>query len=165
RALAMTRTVTSSWISRIWSGSAIRATPPSARMSAGTRSSAITATAPASSAIFACSASTTSMITPPFSISARPLLTRMVPTSAIVKSLAGEKRGHLVAKAVTRLHEDEVATGRQEHRPLVRDRGEVGRAGRPGDEVVLARDHERSGRDLGQAGTEVEGREDLRSEE
>ena len=37
-------------------GSLMRATPPSRRMSAGTRSSAITAAAPASSAIFACSA-------------------------------------------------------------------------------------------------------------
>src|SRR5262249_521751 len=54
----------------------IRATPPSARMSAGTRSKAITATAPASSAILACAASVTSMITPPFSISARPTLRR-----------------------------------------------------------------------------------------
>ena len=43
-------------ISSIMSGSLIRATPPWARMSAGTRSSAITATAPASSAIFAWSA-------------------------------------------------------------------------------------------------------------
>ena len=57
----------------------MRATPPSARMSAGTRSSAITAQAPACSAIRACSASVTSMITPPLSISARPLLTRKVP--------------------------------------------------------------------------------------
>ena len=62
-------------------GSAIRATPPAARMSAGTRSSAMTATAPASSAIFACSALTTSMMTPPLSISARPVFTRSVPTS------------------------------------------------------------------------------------
>src|SRR5205085_11366201 len=87
RALAMTGTVTASWISRILSGSAIRATPPSRRMSAGTRSSAMTATAPASSAIRACSAVVTSMITPPFSISARPLFTRIVPislTSAIL---------------------------------------------------------------------------------
>src|SRR2546421_8459389 len=83
RALAMTGMVTASWISRILSGSAIRATPPSRRMSAGTRSSAITATAPASSAIRACSAVVTSMITPPFSISARPLLTRIVPSSRI----------------------------------------------------------------------------------
>ena len=37
----------------IMSGSLIRETPPCARMSAGTRSSAMTATAPASSAIFA----------------------------------------------------------------------------------------------------------------
>ena len=46
----------------------MRATPPAARMSAGTRSSAITATAPASSAILACSGVTTSMMTPPLSI-------------------------------------------------------------------------------------------------
>ena len=54
----------------------MRATPPSRRMSAGTRSSAMTAAAPAASAIFAWSALTTSMMTPPFSISARPTLTR-----------------------------------------------------------------------------------------
>src|SRR6266542_2544251 len=68
-------------ISAILVGSAMRATPPSARMSAGTRSSAMTATAPASSAIFACSAVVTSMITPPLSISASPVLTRSVPVS------------------------------------------------------------------------------------
>src|SRR5689334_24200112 len=65
-------------------------------MSAGTRSSAITATAPASSATFACSALTTSMITPPLSISARPLLTRMVPVSCICPMLPG---GLLPARA------------------------------------------------------------------
>src|SRR5699024_1703325 len=43
--------------------------------------SAITATAPASSAILACSGVTTSMITPPLSISAIPRLTRAVPTA------------------------------------------------------------------------------------
>src|SRR6476469_248963 len=88
RAFAITGIVTVSWISRTLSGSAIRATPPSARRSAGTRSSAITATAPASSAIFACSAVVTSMITPPFNISARPPLTRIVPSSAIEAILA-----------------------------------------------------------------------------
>ncbi len=71
----------------IRSGSLIRATPPCARMSAGTRSSAMTATAPASSAIFAWSAVTTSMITPPLSISAMPRLTRAVPVP--VASLVG----------------------------------------------------------------------------
>ena len=81
RHFAITGIVTASWISVIIAGSDMRATPPSRRMSAGTRSSAITATAPASSAIFACSALTTSMITPPLSISARPLLTRIVPVS------------------------------------------------------------------------------------
>src|SRR4051794_5147742 len=50
-------------------------------MSAGTRSRAITATAPASSAIFACSGVTTSMITPPLSMSARPRLTPPVPVA------------------------------------------------------------------------------------
>src|SRR4051794_19256332 len=82
RHLAMTGIVTASWISWILSGSDMRATPPSRRMSAGTRSSAMTAQAPASSAIFACAASVTSMITPPLSISASPLLTRIVPNSA-----------------------------------------------------------------------------------
>src|SRR6187551_2623036 len=52
-------------------------------MSAGTRSSAMTAQAPACSAIFACSGVTTSMITPPFNISARPVLTLKVARSAI----------------------------------------------------------------------------------
>src|SRR5262252_7958369 len=77
----MTGTETAPMIWSIMSGSLIRATPPSALMSAGTRSSAMTATAPASSAIFACSAVTTSMITPPLSMSAMPRLTRAVPVS------------------------------------------------------------------------------------
>src|SRR2546425_3126041 len=70
--------VTASMISRIFTGSAMRATPPWARMSEGTRSSAMTATAPASSAMTACSALVTSMMTPPFSISASPTLVRQV---------------------------------------------------------------------------------------
>jgi hypothetical protein len=57
-------------------------------MSAGTRSSAITAAAPASSAIFACSALTTSMITPPLSISARPAFTRNVASSLIASDVS-----------------------------------------------------------------------------
>src|SRR5713101_5629281 len=88
RHFAITGIVTPSWISLIIPGSDMRATPPSRRMSAGTRSSAMTATAPASSATFACTASTTSMITPPFSISARPLLTLIVPISCIGLMLA-----------------------------------------------------------------------------
>src|SRR3954471_13150435 len=87
RHFAITGIVTASWISLTIAGSDMRATPPCARMSAGTRSSAITATAPASSAILACSALTTSMITPPLSISARPLLTRIVPVSCIASML------------------------------------------------------------------------------
>ena len=82
RAFAITGIVTASWISLITAGFDMRATPPWARMSAGTRSSAITAHAPASSAIFAWSAVVTSMITPPLSISARPVLTRNVARSA-----------------------------------------------------------------------------------
>src|SRR5262249_56786866 len=88
RHFAITGIVTASWMLLIISGSDMRATPPSRRMSAGTRSSAITAQAPASSAIFACSALTTSMITPPLSISARPLLTRIVPVSCMAASLS-----------------------------------------------------------------------------
>jgi hypothetical protein len=42
-------------------GSDMRATPPSRRMSAGMRSRAITATAPAASAILACSTFITSI--------------------------------------------------------------------------------------------------------
>ena len=57
-------------------------------MSAGTRSSAMTATAPASSATLACSAVTTSMITPPRSISASPRLTRIVPVVRPVSAFA-----------------------------------------------------------------------------
>src|SRR5258705_5877216 len=59
-------------------------------MSDGTRSSAITATAPASSAILAWSAFVTSMITPPLSISASPTFSLSVPVSAIaVVSFSG----------------------------------------------------------------------------
>src|SRR6202012_4205991 len=81
RALAITGIVTASWMPLTISGSDMRATPPSRRMSAGTRSRAIPAAAPASSAIFACSGVTTSMITPPFNISARPALTGNVASS------------------------------------------------------------------------------------
>ena len=79
RAFAITGMVTAALMPSIISGSLMRATPPSRRMSDGTRSRAITATAPASSAILACSGSTTSMITPPASISASPRFTRKVP--------------------------------------------------------------------------------------
>ncbi len=89
RALAMTGIVTASWMPLIMAGSLMRATPPSRRMSDGTRSSAITAAAPASSAILACSASTTSMMTPPLSISARPALTRNVASSRIAPHCRG----------------------------------------------------------------------------
>ncbi len=89
RHLAMTGIDTALMMPSTMSGSLIRAMPPCARMSAGTRSSAITATAPASSAILACSGVTTSMITPPLSISAMPRLTRAVPVSGPVPSTTG----------------------------------------------------------------------------
>src|SRR5690348_3231513 len=76
RHLAMTGMETAAMISRIFLGEAIRATPPSARICAGTRSKAMTDTAPAFSAITACSALVTSMMTPPFNISARPVFRR-----------------------------------------------------------------------------------------
>jgi hypothetical protein len=79
RHFAMTGIDTAAMIDSIIDGSAIRATPPSRRMSDGTRSRAITATAPASSAMRACATSVTSMMTPPFSISASPVLTAPVP--------------------------------------------------------------------------------------
>ena len=63
--------VTASWMPRIIFGSLIRDTPPAARISAGMRSKAITAQAPAASAIRACSGVVTSIITPPLSICAR----------------------------------------------------------------------------------------------
>ena len=78
RAFAITGIETASRIPLIMSGSLMRATPPSRRISDGTRSNAITATAPASSAIFASAGVTTSMITPPLSIWARPLFVAQV---------------------------------------------------------------------------------------
>src|SRR5260370_23920601 len=76
RHLAITGMETVAIISRIFLGEARRAAPPSARICAGTRTSAMRATAPAFSAMAACSALVTSMMTPPLSISARPVLRR-----------------------------------------------------------------------------------------
>ena len=84
RAFAITGMLTAAMIPSIIAGSLIRATPPVARMSDGTRSSAMTATAPASSAILACSAVTTSMMTPPLSIWARPFLVAQVDVSTVM---------------------------------------------------------------------------------
>ena len=80
----MTGMLTASMIPSIIDGSLMRATPPAARMSAGTRSSAMTATAPASSAILAWSGVTTSMMTPPLSIWARPFLVAQVDVSTVM---------------------------------------------------------------------------------
>ncbi len=103
RHLAMTGMDTAAMMPSIMSGSLIRATPPWARMSAGTRSSAITATAPASSAILAWSGVTTSMITPPLSISAMPRLTRAVPVArpeedCVSASIVDNSEPHLLAR-------------------------------------------------------------------
>src|SRR5919109_2307057 len=95
---------------------------PSTRMSAGTRSSAMTATAPASSAIAACSAVVTSMITPPFSISARPPLTRIVPSSAITAMLAVGAEAEMVDAAAVDAHRptvEPVAPDEEIEEPLV----------------------------------------------
>src|SRR4051794_25811670 len=117
RAFAMTGIVTASWMPSIMLGSDMRATPPSLRMSDGTRSSAMTAAAPASSAIRACSGVTTSMITPPFSISARPDLTLKVPVSISVLriELPGARPAHLEQPRVEEAFElaPAVALGRR----------------------------------------------------
>src|SRR5271167_1026279 len=76
RHLAITGMETVLMICLINLGLAMRETPPSARMIAGTRSSAITATAPDFSATSACATLITSMMTPPLSISARPVFRR-----------------------------------------------------------------------------------------
>src|SRR5215212_5869654 len=157
RHFAITGIVTASWISRTLSGSAMRATPPSRRMSAGTRSSAITATAPASSATRACSASITSMITPPLSISASPVLTRIVPVSCMAVSLAREERLDCVPERFGLLEEEHVA------RVLEDDDlgaghavGDRARGDRPADEIVGAGDHERLRLDPREVRSDVE---------
>ena len=62
-------------------------------MSAGTRSRAMTATAPASSAMRAWSGVTTSMMTPPLSIWARPFLVAHVEVSTVVfATLSSDRR-------------------------------------------------------------------------
>mmetsp|Transcript_71276 Transcript_71276/g.153757 ORF Transcript_71276/g.153757 Transcript_71276/m.153757 type:complete len:319 (-) Transcript_71276:22-978(-) len=81
RHFAMTGMETALMMSLIILGSEARATPFSMRMSAGILSRAITAQAPASSAIFACSGFMTSMMTPPFSIAGRPRFTTGVPST------------------------------------------------------------------------------------
>src|SRR3989442_1179831 len=89
--------VTAFWISWIFFTGDIRATPPSRRMSEGTRSRAITDAAPASSATFACSAFVTSMMTPPFSISASPMCLRsaiLSPSSSAMSRLLVSGCGH-----------------------------------------------------------------------
>src|ERR1700752_574285 len=96
RHLAMTGIDTAAMISRIFLGEAMRATPPSARICAATRSRAMTATAPARSAMVAWSALAPSIITPPLSISARPVFRRrLVLLPLEVLPLVGDICGYL----------------------------------------------------------------------
>mmetsp|Transcript_73521 Transcript_73521/g.162371 ORF Transcript_73521/g.162371 Transcript_73521/m.162371 type:complete len:275 (-) Transcript_73521:16-840(-) len=83
RHFAITGMDTEFTISLIILGSDMRATPLLCRMSAGIRSSAITAQAPASSAIFACSLFITSIMTPPLSMAGKPFFTRLVPSATV----------------------------------------------------------------------------------
>src|SRR5687768_1460964 len=141
RAFAITGIVTASWISAILVGSAILATPPAARMSAGTRSRAMTAQAPADSAIFACSAVTTSMMTPPFSISARPDLTRKVPSCFTTPTIGVRllQLEGLDAVRVRGLIQGVHAVGeRLDHAEQGRVRAHVGRAVRGVVEALVA---------------------------
>src|SRR5205814_6193621 len=119
RALAMTGMVTAFWISWIFFTGDMRATPPSLRMSEGTRSSAITDAAPASSAILACSALVTSMMTPPLSISASPMCLR----SAILSPFTSAMRSLPLYLPSERLHTAPALDGRastREFTPLRR---------------------------------------------
>src|SRR5947209_9572459 len=130
RAFAITGMLTDRWIPAIISGSDMRATPPSRRMSAGTRSSAITAAAPACSASAASSGVTTSMITPPLSISARPDLTRNVASSRIpVKgSVLLEAEGLDALGVLGRVARVDAVGERLDHREQCRVRAHVGGA-------------------------------------
>src|SRR6266568_7832956 len=77
-----------------------------------------------------------------------------------------EKREHSLAERIGRLDEDEMAGVRQDHLLYACDPGfQLVRADRAGDEVVLARDHERRSVDARELGPEVEAREDLVVEE
>src|SRR4051812_39791860 len=124
RHFAITGIVTAALIPSIIAGSLMRATPPSRRMSAGTRSSAITAQAPASSAILACSGVTTSMMTPPFNISASPRFTGKVPV----------EREEEAAPVMTPQATGPMALGRRRFRPRAARRccGSGERGGRAG---------------------------------
>src|SRR5256885_1116587 len=133
RALAITGMVTTPLIPSMRAGSLMRATPPSRRMSAGTRSRAITATAPASSAILACSAVTTSMMTPPLSISARPLLTRLVPVTRSGAGLgAGVASGIVPSLPVGRSGSSAIGPGCRRFGLLHVEGGAHGGEGHPG---------------------------------
>ena len=87
-AFAITGIDVQSRIPWIISGWLILATPPSLRMSAGTLSRAITATAPESSAIAAWSGLTTSMMTPPCCIRANPRFSKSLPRLNFEKSIS-----------------------------------------------------------------------------
>ena len=85
----------------------------------------MTATAPASSAILACSAVTTSMITPPLSISAMPRLTRAVPM-AVVGAESGVLTANSCSSGVTNETRHGEHTSSFARRPLARTLGLTG---------------------------------------
>jgi len=91
RALAMTGMDTASWISLILSGSAMRTTPPALRISEGMRSRAMTAMAPAFSAMRAWVALVTSMMTPRGFIHAKSRLDAFVPCRSSIQIRPLEK--------------------------------------------------------------------------
>src|SRR5580692_9570188 len=101
RHFAMTGMETAAMISRIFLGDAMRATPPSARICAGTRSRAMTATAPDFSAMVAWSALVTSMMTPPLSISARPVLRRRLVLLPLDWDMCGLRKSSCQRSAVS----------------------------------------------------------------
>src|SRR6476620_3319575 len=110
-------------------------------MSAGTRSSAMTAQAPASSAMRAWSAVVTSMITPPFSISARPVLTLSVPISIGAQSNQAASGRCSADDRLGRRRDHENAAGRVPEHGLdgVAEGLPAAAAGTDDDEVDLPR--------------------------
>src|SRR5205814_10152394 len=128
--LAITGMETAAMISRIFLGLAIRATPPSARICAGTRSRAMTEVAPAFSAISACLASVASMMTTPFSISARPVFKRRLVELPLFWDIVGlfswcEDRFHIFYRVI--VDSPLTAQGRQGNQDLTTECNEVPR--------------------------------------
>ena len=100
RALAITGIVTASWISRILVGSAMRATPPSrADVGGHALERHHRARAGVLGDLRLLGVGDTSMMTPPLSISARPLLTRKVPVSISRNGIQRRRRAYVLQGA------------------------------------------------------------------